>query len=313
MPITRRRFLAGSLAAGAGLLLPRPLRAAAPAADPNRWALLADTHIWEDREKLHNGVKPADHFVQVTREILALDPRPAGLLIAGDCVFLDGHAADYAVLADVVKPLRAAGIPLHFLLGNHDNRENFWAAFPEEKKGTVPICRNGPEGASHKWGLSPFSPLVPGRQVEIVETPHANWFLLDSLEKTHSTPGLLGKEQLGWLGKTLDARADKPALVVAHHTLDEVGGLKDSPALMKVLLPRKHVKAYIFGHSHIWHVSAKEGLHLVNLPAVAWVFDKSQPLGWVDMQLRAKGAQLVLNTLDKKHPKCGQRVDLKWR
>jgi succinyl-CoA synthetase beta subunit len=25
-----------------------------------------------------------------------------------------------------------------------------------EKKGTVPICRNGPEGASHKWGLSPF-------------------------------------------------------------------------------------------------------------------------------------------------------------
>jgi phosphate transport system ATP-binding protein len=26
------------------------------------------------------------------------------------------------------------------------------------KKGTVPICRNGPEGAAHKWGLSPFSP-----------------------------------------------------------------------------------------------------------------------------------------------------------
>ncbi len=24
-------------------------------------------------------------------------------------------------------------------------------------KGTVPICRNGPKGASHKWGLSPFS------------------------------------------------------------------------------------------------------------------------------------------------------------
>jgi len=27
----------------------------------------------------------------------------------------------------------------------------------QAKKGTVPICRNGPEGASHKWGLSPFS------------------------------------------------------------------------------------------------------------------------------------------------------------
>ncbi len=27
----------------------------------------------------------------------------------------------------------------------------------QAKKGTVPICRNGPEGAAHKWGLSPFS------------------------------------------------------------------------------------------------------------------------------------------------------------
>ena len=24
------------------------------------------------------------------------------------------------------------------------------------EKGTVPICRNGPKGAAHKWGLSPF-------------------------------------------------------------------------------------------------------------------------------------------------------------
>ncbi len=28
---------------------------------------------------------------------------------------------------------------------------------PTRKKGTVPICRNGPKGAWHKWGLSPFS------------------------------------------------------------------------------------------------------------------------------------------------------------
>ena len=28
---------------------------------------------------------------------------------------------------------------------------------PAEQKGTVPFCRNGPEGASHKRGLSPFS------------------------------------------------------------------------------------------------------------------------------------------------------------
>ncbi len=29
------------------------------------------------------------------------------------------------------------------------------------QKGTVPICRNGPKGAAHKWGLSPFSAIRP--------------------------------------------------------------------------------------------------------------------------------------------------------
>ncbi|MBU4271208.1 MAG: class II fumarate hydratase [Planctomycetes bacterium] len=28
--------------------------------------------------------------------------------------------------------------------------------FGEGEKGTAPICRNGPQGAAHKWGLSPF-------------------------------------------------------------------------------------------------------------------------------------------------------------
>ena len=31
-----------------------------------------------------------------------------------------------------------------------------WRQRKEPGKGTVPICRNGPEGAAHKWGLSPF-------------------------------------------------------------------------------------------------------------------------------------------------------------
>ena len=33
------------------------------------------------------------------------------------------------------------------------------------KKGIGPICRNGPEGASHKLDLSPFSSTVPDREL----------------------------------------------------------------------------------------------------------------------------------------------------
>jgi 3',5'-cyclic-AMP phosphodiesterase len=290
--ISRRQFLAGSLAAGAGLVVSRSLRAGAAATDPNRFALLADTHVWEHRDGIHRGVKPAEHLSQAIREIAALDPHPAGAILCGDCVYLEGHAADYATLAELVRPLSTAGIPLHLLPGNHDNRENLWAAFPEAK---------------------PKKPLLPGRHVAIVETPHANWFLLDSLEKTNSTPGLLGKEQLAWLAKALDARAEKLALVMAHHDLGKAESLRDAADLMDVLVPRKQVKAYFFGHTHAWRVSARQNIHLVNLPACAWVFDSSQPYGWVDIRLEAGGAKLVLNTLDKTHPKSGDRAELKWR
>ena len=66
-PISRRRFLAGSLAAGAGLLLPRSAAAEAKV-DPNRWALLADTHVWERRDGAYRGVKPAENFLQARAE-----------------------------------------------------------------------------------------------------------------------------------------------------------------------------------------------------------------------------------------------------
>jgi 3',5'-cyclic AMP phosphodiesterase CpdA len=285
-------------------MLPRQAWAAERPVDANRWALLADTHIWEQRDGSHNGTKPADNLAQALAEILTLDPRPAGVIFAGDTVFLDGHAADYAVFRHLVQPVREAGIPLHIALGNHDHRANFWAAFPESK---------------------PLHPLAAEHHVAVVETPHANWFLLDSLEKTHVTPGLLGKPQLKWLAGALDARPDKPAILVAHHDLGiphglrdvaallVSSGLRDAPALMEVAAARKQVRAYFYGHTHEWHVDKQRAVHLVNVPATAWLFDPKQPRGWLDVRFSDRGATLVLHALDKKHPKHAQQVDLTWQ
>ncbi len=292
-PISRRQFLAGSLAAGAGLLLPDKADAAA-AADPDRWALLADTHIWERRDGLYREVKPAENLAQARGEILALNPPPAAAIVAGDTAFLQGHAADYAVLLDLVKPIRTAGVPVHLALGNHDDRDNFHKAITAAEPKTAP------------------SP-VAGKCVAVLETPRVNWFLLDSLDKTNVTAGALGKAQLDWLAKALDARRTKPAIVLAHHYLFLPGGLDDTDDLLEVLVPRRQVKAYIFGHSHAWRHSTWEGIHLLNLPAVAWVFEKEQPHGWVDLTLSAAGAAVVLHAFDKKHPKNGERLELKWR
>src|SRR5205085_4201559 len=100
-------------------------------------------------------------------------------------------------------------------------------------------------------GVPPAETPVAGRHVAVVRLPRANLFLLDSLDVTDGVPGRLGEGQLAWLARALDAAADRPALVVGHHDLmtapppadRKPSGLLDTEALLKVLEPRKQVKA----------------------------------------------------------------------
>ena len=57
-----------------------------------------------------------------------------------------------------------------------------------------------------------------------------------------------------------------------------------------ILRPRKHVKAWIFGHTHQWNVSQDEsGIHLINLPPCAYLFTPGHPNGWVHATLKPDG------------------------
>ncbi|MEN6451030.1 MAG: metallophosphoesterase [Thermoguttaceae bacterium] len=296
-PISRRRFLASTLAASAGALLPRAGWGDEPASDPERFVLFADIHVPADRELAHAGVQPARNLQQAVAAIGRFTRRPSSVLVAGDCAFRRGEPGDYVTIGKLIKPLREAGAPVHLALGNHDDREHLLAAFPDAR--------------SQKLAKE-----VPEKCVSMIETPHADWFLLDSLDRTQVTPGRMGERQLAWLAKALDAKPDKPALVLAHHNPDarkNSNGLLDTQALFDVLVPRRRVKAYFFGHTHGWHLAQQAGIHHVNLPAMVWVFDKAQPRGFVAARLRPDGATLVVHALDHKHPKHGEKVELKWR
>ncbi len=48
----------------------------------------------------------------------------------------------------------------------------------------------------------------------IIETPMANWILLDSLRFVNKTEGEIGEKQLKWLTGLLDANPDKPAVIL---------------------------------------------------------------------------------------------------
>lgn len=295
--LPRRHFLQSVLAGAAATLAGRPLRAASrPAIDPDFWALVSDTHIAADPTRLARGINMADRLGRVVAEILAAGARPAGALVDGDLALNTGEAGDYAELARLVKPLREAGIPLWLALGNHDHRERFWAGVPDSRRTAGDLA---------------------DRQAAMIPAGRANWFVLDSLDRTNSTPGVLGAAQLRWLESALDAHATKPALVMVHHNPNGPGnknGLTETDALMAILRPRRHVKAHFFGHSHRWSLERDpSGIHLVNLPATAYPFDPSQPAGWVSARLADSHLTLELRSLDPAFADHGKKHRLGWR
>ena len=192
-----------------------------------------------------------------------------------------------------LEPIRQARVPLHLALGNHDARETFRAAFHAEKP--------------------PADTLVDDHHVGVVNAAGLRLIVLDSLVRPNSTPGTLGDAQRGWLAKALDAEATKPTLVFVHHNpaVGNAGALQDAQELLDLLAPRRQVKALVFGHTHVWDVSNREGLYLVNLPAVAYPFNASQPLGWCRLTPNDGGATLELRPLGAKEFR--DRHDLRWR
>ncbi len=303
MPITlkqasRRKFIARTGLAALACLTKWPLQASTISVDRHYWALFSDTHIAANRAEIHSGVNMSSHLDAAVGEVLGMQgARPSGLLINGDCAFQTGEEADYAAFIERIQPLREAAIPIHITLGNHDERGHFSAAL----------------GCNKEVGK-----FVPEHLVSRVKSARANWFLLDSLDKATSPPGKIGQSQLDWLAHSLDKVKGLPAIVVVHHNPvfaeGKNSGLLDTTELMKVIRPRRQVKALVFGHTHTWKTVVDEsGLHLINLPPVAYPFQPDQPSGWVRAMLRKDGVELELRSLNPAHPAHGQKIALEWR
>jgi 3',5'-cyclic AMP phosphodiesterase CpdA len=293
---TRRSFL---VSASAGILAFRPRLALGADTDPHRVALLSDTHVGEKAEEVARECNMADRLKQVAAEVAKLSPRPACAVIDGDLAYKTGTANEYKLFASLIEPVRGAGIPLHLGLGNHDNFTRF------------------AEGLDK---LRPKDRPVDGKQVTVVELERANLFVLDSYDPMNAGGGMLGESQLKWLAKALDERNTKPALVFAHHPLQfnapkgvKSSGIADTNDFWDVLKNRLQVKAYMFGHTHTWRLAERDGIQLINLPAIGYPFGKSEVTGWVDAAFTEKGVKLEVHAIDPKHARHGDKAELTWR
>lgn len=287
--VNRRDFLRAS--ASATIIL--GLRGGDALADVNRpsfhVALLSDTHIAANPLDENRKFLPTENLKTVLPQVTATHPE--GVIINGDIARLSGEAADYEAVKNLLTPLSGQA-PVYFVLGNHDDRTNFFKAFDK------------PAGARQS---------IQDKFVLVIEQPVARFVLLDSLMYANKTPGLLGKPQRQWLSKFLENSDARPTVLFVHHTLsDGDGDLLDVDRLFEVIRPHKKVKAIFYGHSHEYSYGRHQGIHLVNLPAVGYNFADKEPVGWLDATFMADGAKLTLRTIGGNRAADGETKSLSW-
>lgn len=235
----------------------------AAALDEDRVMIFSDTHVSPD-----GYMRPA--LEKRIAALLAMRPLPANLLIYGDFAHFYGKEEDYVVLREVMKPIEAAGIRWNLAFGNHDRREAFFRVFPERRQ---------------------TSPAVEGRFVTEVETPCADFILLDSLVEGEGQ-GAIDDAQKDWLDRRL-GELRKPVFVGAHHPLNET-------RIDEILLRHGDVVAgYIHGHYHFWLPKREGNLPILGLPSTGYWGD----IGYVELELSPNEARFRLQMLDYFNPR----------
>ena len=198
----------------------RPAHKAA-AFDDNLVCIISDLHVNPE------GYQPG-RLERTVADILSLDPLPRNVIALGDLAYLTGKPAEYTRLKELIAPLEAAGIRLTLGMGNHDKRANFAEAFPAYAAAS----------------------RMKERFVFVVETPRADFIVLDSLQESTSlhkwiTPGAIDDAQREWLQDTLATYTAKPVFVMSHHPLGEI-------KIDKFLVDCPSCCGYIHGHDHVW-------------------------------------------------------------
>jgi 3',5'-cyclic AMP phosphodiesterase CpdA len=215
---------------------------------PARIAQLSDLHLVASEGARVWGADPWANLRRVLDALAAAAPKPDLVVLTGD-VANDGKPQSYARLREWLAPWRDR---LAVIPGNHDHRANLRAAFAEH--------------------------VLPGRPTVHFALVLGGWQLLglDSLRRFF-VHGLLGREQIGWLGRELDG-GESPVLLFLHHPPVRVGcwwldkdRLRDRGALEGVVRGGR-VRAIACGHVHQEREDGFAGARVFTCPSTAYQF-----------------------------------------
>ncbi len=163
-------------------------------------------------------------------------------VIAGDLAD-NGEPEAYEHLKEVLPRLN---LPVHFTLGNHDDRGNFLRVFGQEH-----ACETG-------------------HVCKAIDANGHRVILLDSLI-SGAKPGELCPLRLAWLAAKLQEAQDKPVFVVLHHNANRLFipsdriMLENPESLFSVLRSHPDVRHVIAGHVHLTTSGSIHGIPVTTI------------------------------------------------
>ena len=238
-----------------------------------RWILVTDPHIPTNEKQGLNSRNVIGNFKTMTKEVLALDPKPTGVIITGDIANHRGVESDYLMAKRLFQPFETAKLPLYPLLGNHDRRDPFFSVFP-------------------KWKAKS---AVPGRHCFELKTKYVDFYMLDSNNSGEST-GELGEAQMTWLEQAMCQPSDKPAVVFLHH---DITSLTEKDRIVALAKKCPRFKAYIFGHIHdpkFCTPTKARPFYYATLLAISAGPNSTAPYGWNDCTIGPNEMVITLRT-----------------
>ena len=221
--------------------------------------VMTDLHITEPGNPII-GLDPVERLTETLAHAARHQGDASHLILTGDLTHC-GKPLEYERLKETLKDLPW---PVSYLIGNHDHRATFRAAFPD-----APTDSNG------------FIQSV-------FDLPDTRLIMLDTVDEHAPVPhaGLLCADRLSWLQNAL-AESPNPCLVFMHHHPFETGftGM-DEINLANATEVRHLLKASNTSHVFAGHVHRTIHATIDSLPITVF----KSPCHQQPMMFGAKGS-----------------------
>lgn len=208
--------------------------------------------------------KPSQYSEEMTDALLAeaVRARPSALILSGDLTH-NGERQGHLELADKLRRVQGAGVPVLVIPGNHDIKNPMAAVYFGDEKQAAENLDSGEEfyeiyrEFGYDGAISRDSASLS--YVYVLDDTH--WvMMLDSCqyEDKNHVGGRIREETLAWMEEQLSLAAEKEIFVlpVAHHNLLSESRLYKTECTLEnggqvtELLEKYEIPLYVSGHLH---------------------------------------------------------------